>query len=629
MFLSFSETLLFFVQYLIALTITFFIGRPLISNHFKSVYTTTACSLITGLIIISCFFSVFITKGNTQLLLLTILPFILLYYRKGKWKLVFNLKVTKQNICYVLLITSTCFFYNYILRLPVIENEIFFMFDDFANYSKISIDFLKYGNENIYYDSLFTVEKHNPYHYLEIWYNSFFSNIFSANHYLFYVYNLQAIFLTITFFLILGISKELIFSNKQIFFASFIPFLTSIPPFFNYLNLPWFMELNQRNLSIIHYYNCQPIYIFLLATVFVFLKKSKKLGLILFSFTALINPLFIGIVPLTLLSLLIFENLTNKNTVRFKMKEYFAIYSYIIVPIIISFSIIIGLKVIGLDFGEAEGKNFNMKFFLIAGNIFLRSILNAVIYCPIYLLGYILILKSNNFLKATVKFLIIFLLASLLFYSLFYQQIGGDIVQIIFNSWNIVLITFGWLFLIYSIPKNKPKTNKVLIPLILINLIFSLWNTFSEKFSSYGPVYAWNQHNVKKMDLDDYNKLKYLISELGTNGGYIIKDSSHTRGLHISDLNFLLSIDNKINTYRLNSTMFDQNNFSANKILNQSFFNGYHNQEQNDRNQILVSANRLKVNWIFVDSTRYIFPVFLRMHFPNKHTFKTFNIYSK
>lgn len=157
-------------------------GRPFISNHFKSFYLTTAYSIITGLIIISCFFSIFITKGKTQLLLLTILPFILLYYRTEKWKLDFNLKVTKQNIYYVLLITSICFFYNYSLRLSVIENEIFFMFDDFANYSKISIDFLKHGNENIYYDSLFSVEKHNPYHYLEIWYNSFFSNIFSNSN---------------------------------------------------------------------------------------------------------------------------------------------------------------------------------------------------------------------------------------------------------------------------------------------------------------------------------------------------------------------------------------------------------------------------------------------------------------
>ena len=131
------------------------------------------------------------------------------------------------------------------------------------------------------------------------------------------------------------------------------------------------------------------------------------------------------------------------------------------------------------------------------------------------------------------------------------------------------------------------------------------------------------------MDLDDYNKLKYLISEIGTNGGYIIKDSSKTRGLHISDLDFLLFIDNKINTYRLNTTQYDQNNFSANKILKKSFFNDHHNQKANDKKQILMATNRLKVNWIFVDSSNYIFPEFLRKEYFKKHSFKTFKIYSK
>ena len=129
--------------------------------------------------------------------------------------------------------------------------------------------------------------------------------------------------------------------------------------------------------------------------------------------------------------------------------------------------------------------------------------------------------------------------------------------------------------------------------MIALNLIFSLWNTFSETFSSYGPVYAWNKHkHIKKLSQEDYGKLGDLVPK-GVNIGYILNENSYTRGIHISDFSYLQSINNNVNTYRLNSTEYDESNIGANRILKKSIFYDSHGLEKNSKTQILMAINSL------------------------------------
>ena len=217
-----------FCIYIFILYWTFFF----ISNRVKNFYLKSSFSIIIGILIISSSFSSFSLNGKSQLLPLLGLPVILFYYKYYIWKEKLEYKISTINILNGLLIISVCFIFNFILRLPIIENEIYFMYDDLANYSKISIDILKNKNESIFYKGFTNRDNFIPYHYLEIWLNSLCSILFSSNNYFFYVYNIQTIFISTTFLLIIGCCKEFNFNIIQKIFALFIPVLTSIPPLF-------------------------------------------------------------------------------------------------------------------------------------------------------------------------------------------------------------------------------------------------------------------------------------------------------------------------------------------------------------------------------------------------------------
>lgn len=622
---SLSSILLCILSFAFIFLLYFLLGKTL-NIKLSNTYFEIGTSLALGLIFYSSGISIYKCGFFTQQFLLLFLVLILLYYGKNKKTIHFS-SYSWGKILSCIIILSSAFAFTFLTSV-YFDGEVFnFLFDDNYLYSKRAYEIYVNSKETTYLQNLEISPSHHYSHYIELWPVEPLSNMLNMNNYIFLIFIQRPIIISAILFFIIGYCKEFRLSKTKKVFAICILFLTSVPNFLNFENAPWYLIFNQRNLSLIHYFGAQPVLLYLIMGFTVYRYNSRSSGLIILSFTSIINPLFLVIVPLFLLSLMVFSKIEflkkQKTTLRISNKIY-------LITIIISISCILHSVLIGMGKSETNSilSTINVNSLIVFLNILFRSLVCVSIYCFIYFLFLVKIKTFNSKEKEQILLLVIFLFSSIIIYSFFFDFFKGDLEQIIFIIWTVPIVFFGTLFLLKSISFTE-RYGKLWITLISINTIFGICNTFFEYNSSFGPVYNWNQPNYKKIQTNDLKLMDKLIPTIGLNGGYILNgNDKKTRGISVSDLAFLNSFNDEINTYRLNTVDFDENHFVAQKILKNTILNKFHNKEPNDRLQIIEAIKQLKIDWIYVNDIKYIFPKFLKNSYTKKYSFETFTIYT-
>ena len=624
--LSLLGGIFLFLKFNIAIIFLGFIGHllcPKLNNN----YISLSSNIIIGAITVSILTSIVRVGLNTYLIPMMAPLIYLMYYKyRIKRETPFMFKYDFNFLIKILILSSMIFTYNRIISIETSTDSITYMYDDNAHYSKISYDIYENRHESNFYKGLKNVENRPPYHYFELWLTSFLSKVLNLLNYSCFIFIIKTLNLFLISNFIIGICKNFKLKKSKIFLVLSLPFLTSLPPLFANIGLPWYLDFNYTNISIIHYFGAQPTLYYLIFCSTLIIIKEECLGILFYSFSAIIHPLLVLIIPLSIIILFTYELIIMND----RQRNFSMILKSRIIPIISSLFILLMFKAINNDTSKDVIGMINLYDLHVPIIIFFKVLLSSILYCPIYILGILIVInKQTQKFKTTISFLVSFLISSFIFYSFFYDKLNNNITQVIFISWNIVFIFWGFIFLIYGLSFLKRKTKYILTLLVFANILWGGVNTFSEKYSSFGPVYSWNNHepvrNISKKDLKD---LSQIIDTIGYKAGYIINNFK-PRGIHLSELNYLYSINNEISIYRLNSVPHDTNQIRSNKVLKSSFFSSFNINNQINEEQIAQAINRLKIKWLFVDHSKYILPNFLKKEFNMEYEFQNFSIFKK
>ena len=622
-FLSYPVVTLFSHLFLggIILFFCYNIGR-LITPQTKNKYWDFSNSIFLGLISISTTAACLFTKFNTQLFPLLAL-IILLFRVKSKNKL----SLKRGNLITISLIFLIAFCYFSIVTLHHNIDSILFFNKDYAFYSKVSYNLIHNKNESNLIFHLGSDSHKSLYHYIELWFNGSVSNLFNTNYHLTICFITYPLILTTLILYLIGFVKYLQLKHAFGVYIICIPFLTSLPPFISFFYDSEYLNFAYICKSMVHYIGMYPLVCFLLFSSTFFFRGKSNLAILIFSFTGLINPLFLGVIPLCLIVFWITQKLLRKQISHDNKEEK----PNIITPLFISVLIICySIFMVGVDLTFSGGNMvFPNRSLLVELSVLSSLILSTILYCPIYLLGFYL----NYIFFQHTRLLIIFFFSlsfsCFIIFSYYYDIIAGDIIQLQYISWNIPIIIFGSIFLVQVISRlTKPKKH-IILTLIIINACWGFYNTLGEKYSSLGGVFPWNVSG-KSYRIDDIKRLSRITKSIGYNGGYIIdiKDTL-ARNISQSDIIELSCFNPQINTLRLNTTLNDDEDLGCKRIIQNTFYELHHLQDSENKDQILYMIAKNNIDWIFVNERRYLYPEFLRKEFKNKHEFHSFTIYSR
>lgn len=612
--------IIIFIKTLLFLTLSYFIGLLFIKDY-KDDLTNFLLSTVVGLIIISVFSALFKYGITSQIIPLLAIPIYQFYYKRVNQINLLKIPIiSRKSIVILMIVFSGIYLYNFFISIRVTEDSITFLFDDFYYYSDLIKLNWEEGVERttkpiIVQDKL----NHLPYHYFELWYSGFASNTLKINYSSWFLLGHKSIITLLLFISFYILAREFRLNYFYLFLFLFVPFLTSLPDITTYFDLPWYLQLNYRNLSIINHVGAQPLILFLIISFLLLIKNDFEIGLIFFSLTSIINPLLIGIIPLTFI-------LTITNSFIFQ-KGFWALHKKIIyrgfcLSILITLYTMIvcsSAKVINLN------ELFSFSNIATSFVVFCKIIIAFFIYFAIYTFSLFHNKAKNKVQPFFLELSLIFLFSSIIFFSFFYDSVGGNLNQILFVVFNFPLIIFGWLFLLKEVSLSERILSKFLLVICLLNVTFGVWNTYSEFSSSFGPLYWWNKNQGHKVSINDATNLNLFFKNKTTKIGYIINNDSYSRGVNISDLSYLSSINQNIESFRMHSVKDDFSNIRMLNNLKQSiYFSAINSNKVKEIKQI---AKKLDIEWIYVDNKRFIIPDTIKKQSERIIKFQGFSLY--
>lgn len=616
-----SAQIILFLLGVFLIWICHFIGRLLLSEG-DVTYWNMANSILLGFLMISIVTAFSYTFLNSQLTPLFILIGLLYFFKKKN-----EIVIDKRKLLFLAVIFVLPFIYVCIVTVKHSQDSIIFMSKDYAFYAKLSYNLINSQIEtNLVYD-ISTTNGHPIYHYIELWFNGGISHLFGTNYYLTFCFVYTPLIITTILLYLLGFIEALRLSWKLAILVMCIPILTSLPPFFSFIDLPWYLSFDFINKSIIHYCGVYPLVCFLLMSFTYFWLNRIYLALIIFSFTGLINPILIGVIPLCLLFFSIIHWFLQKRFSSFQEITFYNLFIPLLISIgVATYSILMSGMNVSYPQGEMGFPERSPEVELTVG---LKLLISTVLYCSIYLYGFYLSLRYFPMQRTLNLFLGLFVFSCFAFFSYYYDIIAGDIIQLQFISWNIPVIIFGTVFLIQAIPYVLVKKQYFIVGLLVLNTFWGMLNTFGEKYSSLGGIFPWNNTGTS-YNINDVKKLSILTQKIGYNGGYVIdiKDTN-ARNITQSDIIELSCFIPKINTLRLNTIINDETDLGCKRIIANTHFEKHHMKDEQNKNQILHVISQNHIDWLFVQDNRYIFPDFLENVFPNVYEFQKFTIYSK
>lgn len=604
------------------LLISIAIGLFLIEEN-ENDYIKLLYAAISGLIVISSVSAISRTGGNTMLLPLLILPCYQLYLKYKTGRNTFQIFRIKSSVLYKsLIILIVIFTYNYFTSIKISDEQITFLFDDNFYYADLIKTNWIHGVETTKNPILFSDLGHPPYHYFELWISGFASNTFNINYSSWFIFGHKTIMLFLLFLALFVIGKMMNLSKYQLSLFLFVPVLTSIPDFTSTIDLPWYLQINFRNLSIINYTGAQPVILFILICLIFLIEKNYKLALLIFTIIGVINPLFIGIIPISfaIMFLLSLVSKFSKTSFYSYLNDKKNILLFMTVNLIFTAYIILSCP-------SPQSINItellSIKNLLITSNIFFRVVVAFCIWFSLYSF-FIFWARRKTEYRLLIDFSMIFTLASFLFFAFFKDTIGGDLIQIIYISGSVPIIVLGWLFLIKHINQFNTSRQYLLTSFCYLFIIFSVWNTYSEFNSSFGPQYWWNKNQGNKMSWNDAKRINNLFDNNNTIG-YFLNEDSYCRGVHMSDLSYIHAINENISTYRMNIVKHDLNHKTFHQILLNSKFGPYIDMNQNEIFENMKT--QLNIDWIYIDNDRFILPRFIEKEAKEKIKFENFTLY--
>ena len=620
--LNFLGMTILFFKMIGFLLISIAIGLILIEEN-ENDYLMLLYATISGLIVISSVSAIVRTGGNTMLLPLLIVPCYQLYRRYKIGGNTFQVIRIKPSVLYKsLIVLIVLFTYNYFASIKVNNEEITFLFDDNFYYADLIKTNWVHGIETTNNPILFSVSGHPPYHYFELWISGFASNTFNINYSSWFIFGHKTIMLFLLLLALFVMGKMMNFSKYQLSLFLFVPVLTSIPDFTSTLDLPWYLQINFRNLSIINYIGAQPVILFILIFLIFLIEKNYQLALLIFTLIGVVNPLFIGIIPISL-AIMCLLSLVSKIT-KTSFYGYLNNYKNILLFMLLN---LIFTAYIMLLCPSPQSINItellSIKNLLITSNIFFRVAVAFCIWFSIYSLNIVWARRGTEY-RYLIDFSLIFTLASFLFFAFFKDTIGGDLIQIIYIIGSVPIIVLGWLFLIKHMNQFNTRRQYLLTSFCYLFIIFSVWNTYSEFNSSFGPQYWWNKNQGNKMSWNDAKRINNLFDNNNAIG-YFLDEDSYCRGVHMSDLSYLHTINENISTYRVNIVKHDLKHKTFHQILLNSKFGPYTHMNQHKTFENMKT--QLNIDWIYIDNERYILPLFIKKEAKAEIRFENFTLY--
>lgn len=328
---------IFFTQLLfgiLALLICYSIGK-LITSFYEikgNSFFLLFANYIIGITTIVLFYSLIKAHGRTVNLLL--IPFIsyLIYYFRYSFskspKLVW--KDVKREISWSLFLFVLIFLYQSWFYFDFQKYEVKPLFVDYYWYASYVKSLRVFGIESLYSEGNYFFKNFNglmPYHYPELWFTAFFTNLFTNSSVNIYYFSTTSIFTSIYLIGIISLLKQHVKSNGFALLLS-IPllFITGIPiPYYsiNTHNTWGIMELSGQKMSF--------IYIFILLAFILFDKNFWRIGILLLIALSVFSVTFMPGVLGGLLIYLPFIYIFDKSK---KWKEYFFFILAIVITVV-------------------------------------------------------------------------------------------------------------------------------------------------------------------------------------------------------------------------------------------------------------------------------------------------------
>jgi len=406
---------------LLALLICYSIGKTIASfidikgNFFFRLFVT----YIIGITTIVLFYSIIKAHGRTiNILLIPFISYLIYYFRYRfyiKPKLIWS-DLIKEFSCSLGLFLLI-FLYQSWFYFDFNKNEVKTLFLDYYWYASYVKSLRVFGIESLYSEGNYFFKNFNglmPYHYPELWFTAFFTNLFSNSSVNIYYFSTTSIFTSIFLIGIISLLKQHIKSNVvAILLAIPLLFITGIPiPFYrlNTHNTWGIMELIGQKLSF--------IYIFILLAFILFDKNLWRIGILLLIAISVFSVTFIpgifGGLLIYLTFIYIFDDSKSWN-------EYFL---FILAIAVTAVSFIIFYSIFKSHISEnyinqffssgifkgTEHLTLFSKLKIIVSNFIIYAIPTICIHVGVrlYLYAFILILLLQTFLKQYKLFLLIF-----------------------------------------------------------------------------------------------------------------------------------------------------------------------------------------------------------------------------
>ena len=627
-----SGQLLILLKSVLLLMVLFLVGHCLLPKSSDNLPLSVANSVATALIVSSALFATVHTAGRSFLLPLVIyagLVGVMVWkaagFRQPGLKKILSLEGACWLLAFVLL-----FVLNSLTTQPFDAQGIVVINPDISLYANWARHLMESGRETLPQDLLTAKSMQSFYHFIDLWFVGWGAAAFHINIYVFYalVYKPLLQFTLVAF--VVGFARLLGLSRGLQALSCLTLFTTALYPFRDASPARWYLDLSATSYPLYHYIGTYFVAVdfFLILSAFWFYRRPD-VAIILLSMLGLINPLFIPVVPLFLALVLTiyglrkrFAWLTPANVVAEGDRRAYLLAFAISVLLFVFFK----LFIIG-DASEGALDLFRLKTYLVAFNVLARKVFVSLVYFPICVAGYVFLIKRCPAYRTVALLFLYLFVAGIVFMSLVFETIQGNIIQVPAILWNFPLVTLGSLGFLLMIRESE-RYRRLLLVLFLINALWGVYNTFSEKNSTFHPIYRFN-HAGETIAYEDIDTLSEIVRTHGERGGYFLKPDQQTRNLNVTDfVTYNAFTSSYSNSYRLSAIEFDHYHKEANRVYKNTLVYSL-NEDPTVGNKPLAIVEKMNVRWLVVDDQHYYLPDELKSLFEKKYELSGFRIFAR
>ncbi len=549
-----------------------FIKYPATHNLYTLIFRNT----FLGYILFVTIFSIWKTHFETiNIIYLLLLLFSLLELKKSRFAGKRNINIPGVKISDIIfLLTAWGFVFIYMWMIFYNSGSILsfnFHYGDYVNYSRISHEIAKTGQENgfgVYNELNHHYHGSEPYHYFDLWGGAIVNKIFGINNYLSLVLIIYPLFY---FLVICGLISLL----KRVTITNFLITLTGLwvggITFHFYNSWHFLSTINNFSFNMLTpgIFKLSYFYVFILAAFLLSRQGLYSLSILVFSGLALAN-----IVSAPSVSITVFFMEILFYYLKFIDKRQLT--RLLIYVLITGISIIIYYALFKNEYSGIVGVNINEPLKLISINfqkadlitqlhIIMGSALSIVILYFFYIISAVAFIHNWSS-KKSIFYILTILMAgigtSILSWAITYRENGS--VEVFYNFAIPLINSFIMIVIVFIVgDRNIPKVKRVwmLTPLILLSFINIYDNIrFIDIYKK--PVYSDNYLKSIYKQVEDHSYIASLkSSEILTNpfeklnaiyplGNYLVIMKNDIGVINIGDLNTPIDSTSAISIYR-------------------------------------------------------------------------------